>query len=134
MEWIPLRCLFKNSFMATKVQGFLPSSNFLSSLLDNYCIMQSEVFLMDRSVRHAPDLQRFMQKGVIAHGAFWISCRASMKICCYFVFMKSPPSLLNYVYVVAFITMATPLHHHLKFNGATSRTRRPLFLVISPVM
>ena len=27
--------------------------------------------------------------------------------------------------------MATPLHHHLKLNGATSRTGRPLFWVLS---
>jgi len=30
--------------------------------------------------------------------------------------------------------MVTPLHHHLKLNGATPRTGRPLFWVITPFM
>ena len=36
-------------------------------------------------------------------------------------FIKSPPSLLNYVTVASSITMATPLHHHIKLNGTTLR-------------
>ena len=34
--------------------------------------------------------------------------------------------------MAASVTMATPLHHHLKLNGDTPRTGRPLFWVISP--
>ena len=43
------------------------------------------------------------------------------------ILRKFPPSLHNYVSVVASITMATPLHHDLKLNGATPRTGRPMF-------
>ena len=40
---------------------------------------------------------------------------------------------LLYAYVAASITMAAPFHHHLKLNGATPRTRRPLFWVTTPL-
>ena len=43
--------------------------------------------------------------------------------------MKSPSLLFNYVSVAASISMATPLHHHLKLNGATPRTGNSLFWV-----
>ena len=46
--------------------------------------------------------------------------------------MNSPPLLLNYVSVAASISTATPLHHHIKLNGATPRTGKPLFWVTSP--
>ena len=46
---------------------------------------------------------------------------------------KSPPLLLNYVSMAASISMATPLHHHLKLTGATPRTGKPLFCVTSPL-
>ena len=46
---------------------------------------------------------------------------------------NSPPLLLNHVPVAASISMATPLHHHLKLTRATPRTGKPLFWVTSPL-
>ena len=50
------------------------------------------------------------------------------------IFMKSLPSLLNYVCIYASIChMATPLHHHLTLNEATLRTGSQLFWVTTPL-
>ena len=56
-----------------------------------------------------------------------------MNICCIVFFMKYPASLLRLVSMAVSITMATPLCHHLKLNGATPRIGRLLFWVIAPV-
>ena len=49
------------------------------------------------------------------------------------IFMKSPPLLLNYVSLAASISMATPLHHHLKLYEDTPRIGRTLFWVTTPL-
>ena len=46
----------------------------------------------------------------------------------FYIFMKSPPLLLNYVSVAASISMATPLHHHLKAQWSNTKNRKTTVL------
>jgi len=51
------------------------------------------------------------------------------------IFIKFPPSLLNYLCICGSIYHhGTPLYHHLNINGATFRTGRPLLWVTNPLI
>ena len=74
-----------------------------------------------------PRITKIYVKGVRAPGEY----RVSMNTCC-FIFLWNPLPH-SYISAAASISMATPLHHHLKLNGATPRTGRPLLWGTTPL-
>jgi len=68
---------------------------------------------------------------VRATGVFWNLLKGFHEHLSYYIFMKFPPSLLQYVPIYCSIYQHG-IHHHLKLNGDTPRTGRPLFWVITP--